>query len=79
MRHLLPWETLPDSEANGDSWVEVTTGGRGAGDDGKRNPDRKSPADLEEGSERCHSDGTFEIEREGCDSSDTGKAWKICQ
>lgn len=55
MRHLSPWETLPDSEAYGDRRIEMSTRRRGAGDDRKGNAYREAPADLEDTAEGCDS------------------------
>ena len=48
MRYFLPWEPLPDCEAYGDSWVEMATGCRGAGNDSKCNAYSEAPTNLED-------------------------------
>ncbi len=49
VRHFLPRETLPDSETERYSRVEMASGRGSAGDDGECDTNRKSPADLENG------------------------------
>lgn len=61
MRHLLPWEPLPDGEADGDCWVEVSARGRSTGDDGEGDTNGKGPSDLEERSECGNPGFVFEV------------------
>lgn len=49
VRHLFPGKALPDGKAYGNGWVEVTSGCRGAGYDGKGDAQRVRHADLEDG------------------------------
>lgn len=74
MRHLFPWESLPDGEANGDGWIEVSTGGRGAGDDSEGDTDGEAPADCKDTTESGNANGGFEIEGEGGDCCYSGEA-----
>ena len=53
MGNLSPGEALPDSEANRNGWIEVTTGSSGTGDDSKSNTDSEPPADLKDAAEGC--------------------------
>ena len=53
MGHFPPGETLPDSEADRDGWIEVTTRCGGTGDDSKSNANSEAPADLEDTAEGC--------------------------
>ena len=51
MRNLLPGKALPDRQADGDGWVEMTTGDRSTGDDSESNTERESKTDVEDGAE----------------------------
>ena len=53
MRNLFPRKALPDSEANRDGRVEVTTGSRGAGNDSKSDTNSKAPTDLKDTAKGC--------------------------
>ena len=70
--NLSPGETLPDSEANRNGWVEVPTGSRGTGDDSKSNTDSETLADLEDAAEGCRI-GLLSIDVEGSDSCYAGE------
>jgi len=52
IRNFSPWETLPICQAKCNGGVEVTSGGGSADYNGKGDAESKSPADLEDGSER---------------------------
>ena len=67
MRNLFPRKALPNSEANRDGGVKVTTGSRGAGNDSKSDTDSKAPTDLEDIAKRCDI-GVRGIQIEGGDS-----------
>lgn len=71
---LPPGEALPHCKAYCDGWVEMTTGGRGAGDDSKGNSNGKAPADLEDAAECCGAEGIGSIDGEGGDGCNTGEA-----
>lgn len=81
--HFPPREALPDGEADGDGGVEVAAGDWCAGDDGERDANGKSPANLEDRAE----DGYAQLfpgrrgscEGEGCDGGDAGEAEGGCQ
>lgn len=73
MGDFLPGETLPDSEAYRDGWIEVTTRCRGTGDDSKSNTNRKAPADLKDTTECCRI-RLRGIDVEGSDGCYAGKA-----
>ena len=66
MRNLFPRKALPDSEANRDGRVKVTTGSRGAGDDSKSDTNSKSPTDLKD-TAKCCGIGVRGIQIEGGD------------
>ena len=53
MRNLFPRKALPDSEANRDGRVKVTTGSRGAGNDSKSDTNSKAPTDLKDTAKSC--------------------------
>lgn len=71
MGHFLPWKTLPDCKADGDGWVEVTTTGRGTGDDGECNADTESPSYLEERAKCCEPEIFFGDLREAATDGET--------
>ena len=66
MGNLSPGKALPDSEANRNGWIEVSTGSGGTGDDSKSDTDSETPADLEDAAEGCRI-GLLSVYIEGCD------------
>ena len=68
---------MPCSEADCDSWVEVTTGGGGTGDDGEGDTNGETPADLEDAAEGGDAKGGGTVEGEVCYTCDTGKAGSL--
>ena len=65
VRHFPPGEALPDGEADGHGWVEVSAGRGCAGDDGKGDTDAECPSDLKEGTKRRDTKFLCAIEEEG--------------
>ena len=74
MWDLLPGETLPDGETEGDGWIEVPAGSGGAGDDGEGDTYSEGPTDLEEGAEGGGAKGAGGVYGEGGYGGDTWKA-----
>lgn len=57
MWDFLPREALPDSEAQGDGWVEVTTRNWRTCDDSESDTQGESPTNLEYRPEHWYADG----------------------
>ena len=66
MRNLFPGKALPDSEANRDGRVKMTTGSRGAGNNSKSDTNSKPPTDLKDTAKGCGI-GVLGIQIEGGD------------
>ena len=81
VRNLLPGKTLPDREADGDSWVEVPARDGRAGDDGEGDAEGEAEADLQDISEDCggKTGGRGRVQIEGCHGRDTREAVVDCQ
>ena len=73
MGDLSPGETLPDSEANCDGWIEVATRCRSTGDDSKSDTNSKPPANLKDAAEGCGI-WLLSINVEGSDGCNAGEA-----
>ena len=73
MGNLFPRKALPDSEANCDGRVKVTTGRRGAGDNSKSDTNSKAPTDLKDAAKGCGI-RVLGIEIEGGDGCYAGEA-----
>ena len=73
MGNLSPGKALPDSEANRNGWIEVSTGGGGTGDDSKSDTDSETPADLEDAAEgrRIGLLGIYVEGSDGCYAGET--------
>ncbi len=69
-----PGEALPNSEANCDGWIKVTTRCRGAGDDGKSDTNSKAPSDLKDTTESCGIglSGIYIERSDGCYAGEAG-------
>lgn len=78
MGDLSPWEALPDGEANGDGRIEVTTGSRTTGDNGKCDTKREAPADLENAAESRNAKGRSRVEIHGSNRRNAGENCTPC-
>ena len=74
MRYFSPWEALPAGEADCDSWVKVTTGSRGTGDDSEGDANGETPTNLEDAAEGGDTDGGGAVDGKACYGCDTGEA-----
>ena len=77
---LLPGETLPDREADGDGRVEVAAGDGRAGDDGESDAEGEAEADLQNVAKDCggKTGGGADVEVEGCHCCDAREAVADC-
>ena len=74
IRYFFPWKALVYSKADGDGRVEMASRCRCGCDDGKCDANGKRPADLEDGAKGGYTDWVFEVDGEGGDGCDAGKA-----
>lgn len=64
---------LPNSKANSDGRIKVSTAGGSTGNDGKGDTDGEAPPDLKDGSEQCDAGGTIGVEVGGRHGGDAGE------